>query len=62
MRRCVECGQAIPQGRIEALPDCDTCVRCAVVEPVTEDAPGVIDGPEVSDLLGAAHGAWESNR
>ena len=27
--RCTECGELIPQGRLEALPTATTCIHCA---------------------------------
>ena len=34
-RTCSKCGKVIPQGRIAALPDTDTCVMCSNVRPRT---------------------------
>jgi hypothetical protein len=31
MRRCNKCNRTIPKGRIEALPDTTTCVKCSGV-------------------------------
>jgi hypothetical protein len=31
--RCRECSTVIPVGRLEALPDTETCVACSNVKP-----------------------------
>ena len=31
MRTCVKCSSVIPQGRVDALPNTTTCVRCSDV-------------------------------
>ena len=32
MRTCARCRTAIPQGRLDALPDTHTCVTCSGVQ------------------------------
>lgn len=32
-RHCVCCNSVIPPGRIEAIPDVSTCVKCSKVKP-----------------------------
>ena len=32
-RQCVTCKCIIPTGRIEAIPDVTTCIRCSTVKP-----------------------------
>ena len=49
MRRCKTCDNVIPQGRIEAIPDCETCVYCSKERAKTiKDVE--VDGPDPQDL------------
>lgn len=41
MKECVECGEPIPQKRLEALPGTTTCVKCSgVTKKTIGDMPG----------------------
>lgn len=61
-RTCSECGAKIPRGRIAALPDTQTCVRCSRVEPITEDTLGVVDAADDMDLLKSMQSTTSADR
>lgn len=33
-KKCIDCGNNIPEGRLKALPKTLTCTKCSNVEPV----------------------------
>lgn len=49
-RTCKVCGDPIPRGRLQALPDTDTCVRHSDAKPRTE-RDVYLDGPDASDMV-----------
>lgn len=61
-KRCSECGARIPRGRIDALPDTRTCVRCSRVAPITEDTLGVVDAADDMDLLKSMQSTTSADR
>jgi hypothetical protein len=32
MKNCIKCGEAIPEGRLKALPTAKTCINCSGVQ------------------------------
>lgn len=54
-RNCSVCGEAIPQERLEALPDTGTCVRCSNVRPVT-DRDVEVDGADPANVAKSSRG------
>lgn len=62
VRCCSVCGTRIPKGRIAALPDATTCVRCSRVEPITEDTLGVVDLADDADLLRSMQSTTSADR
>ena len=51
-RFCKACLRQIPEGRIEAIPDVDTCIYCSRVMPRTI-ADVEVDGPDNVDMVHA---------
>ena len=50
LRTCSKCGQKIPAGRLEALPETQTCLRCSDAAPKTA-ADVEVDGPDGEDMI-----------
>lgn len=49
IRSCSRCGYLIPQERLQALPETETCVGCSIVKPMSENQLPV-DGSDEADL------------
>lgn len=63
IRNCSECGKKIPQERLKALPNTETCVKCSQVKGVVgfvawDSSPELIicDESSAEDLL-----KWEKS-
>ena len=50
---CLDCGDPIPQGRVEALPETLTCVGCSQVRP-RSILDVDVEGADVADLARSA--------
>ncbi len=48
-RTCSICGEVIPKGRLEALPDTPHCRLCSTV--VAYYGVDIVDGPALEDLI-----------
>jgi RNA polymerase-binding transcription factor DksA len=49
-KKCSICGKRIHVGRVEALPDTDTCKRCSREVAKTEDNTD-LDGPATDEMI-----------
>ncbi len=58
---CATCGKTIPSERLEAVPGVETCVKCSVARPYTENDVDVDLGLDVSDMQRSAFTSTKGN-